>query len=138
MHYISRTPPYSLFQAFVIIKPNFNKKFWFLYFSWAFLEITKFQFLKIINFCLTWFSFCALNTSMSMASWSSSLSMFWPIIVAFTVDNTRSWVPRVGIFSHTWIYHNNNNNNYNNDNNDDDNNNNVNIDIKNNNNIKEK
>ena len=50
---------------------------------------------------VTWLSFCALNTSMSMASWSSSVSMLCPIIVAFTVDSTRSWVPRVGIFSHT-------------------------------------
>ena len=50
---------------------------------------------------VTWLSFCALNTSMSMASWSSSVSMLCPIIVAFTVESTRSWVPRVGIFSHT-------------------------------------
>ena len=35
-------------------------------------------------------------------TWSSSLSMFWPIMVAFTVDKTLNWVPRVGIFSHTW------------------------------------
>ena len=28
--------------------------------------------------------------------------MFWPIMVAFTVDKTLNWVPRVGIFSHTW------------------------------------
>ena len=49
-----------------------------------------------------WFSFCALNTNMSIASWSSSVSMLLPIMVAFTVDMTLSWVPSVGIFSQTW------------------------------------
>ena len=41
------------------------------------------------------------KTGQSKGTWSSSLSIFWPIMVAFTVDKTRNWVPRVGIFSHT-------------------------------------
>ena len=49
-----------------------------------------------------WLSFWALKTSMSMASASSSVSMVAVIMVAFTVDITRSCVPRVGIFSQTW------------------------------------
>merc|ERR1719350_547654 len=49
-----------------------------------------------------WLSFWALPMSMSMASWSSSVSMLLFIMVAFTVDITLSWVPSVGIFSQTW------------------------------------
>ena len=37
-----------------------------------------------------WFNFWALKTSMSMASWSSSVSILTPIMVAFTVDKTLS------------------------------------------------
>ena len=47
------------------------------------------------------FSLCALYSSISMASWSSSVCIVLFIIVAFTVEITRNCVPRVGIFSQT-------------------------------------